>query len=130
MKNKSINDIKMAFFLNLFFSIFELVGGMITNSISIIIDSVYDFGDVISIMIDKILKKKSKQNPNKEYTYGYLRYSLLGALITSIILFVGSIFVFVNAIPRIINPIKINYDGMLILAIVGVIINGYAAYTT
>lgn len=128
--NSAPENIKIAFFLNLIFSIVEFVGGFLTNSISILSDSVHDFGDSLSVGLSYLLEKKSKKESNTKYTYGYLRYSLLGAFITSIILLVGSIIVFYNAIPRLIHPEKINYDAMIIFAIFGVLINGYAVYKT
>ncbi len=130
MKENSSKNIKIAFFLNLCFSIFELIGGIFTNSISIISDSVHDFGDCISIGISYFFEKKSKRKPDNKYTYGYLRYSLMGALITSFVLLLGSTLVLYNAIPRLFNPEEVNYNGMLIFALFGVAINGYAAYKT
>ena len=129
-EHNASDNIKVAFLLNLGFSILEAIGGFLTNSISIFTDSIHDFGDSISIGVSYLLEKQSNKDPNHKYTYGYLRYSLLGALITSIILLTGSVVVIYNAIPRIIHPEKINHDAMIIFAIFGVIINGYAAYRT
>lgn len=131
MEKSSANKrIGAAFFLNFFFSIFELIGGVFTNSISIISDAVHDFGDAISIAIAWFLEKKSNKKPDKVYTYGYARFSILGALVTSLVLLIGSSVVVLNAIPRIINPESVNYDGMLIFAIVGLVVNGLGAFLT
>ena len=127
---KTQRNILVAFILNIVFCIFELLGGLFTNSISIISDSIHDFGDSISIGLSYFLEKKSKRNPDDKYTYGYIRYSTLGAFITTMILFIGSLIVIYNSIFRIINPVEINYDGMLIIAIIGVVINFVAAYYT
>ena len=127
---KTYKKILVAFILNIAFSIFELIGGILTNSVSIISDSVHDFGDALSIGISLVLEKISKRKPDSTYTYGYARYSILGALITAIVLTVGSLFVIFNSINRILNPETINYDGMIIFAIFGVIINFMAAYFT
>ena len=130
MSKKSTNNIKTAFFLNLGFSIFELIGGIYTNSVSITSDSVHDFGDALSIAIAWGLEKKSEKTPNKNYTYGYKRFSLVGALITSIVLIIGSVIMLYNAIPRLINPERVDYNGILILAVIGFIVNGLGAYKT
>lgn len=127
---KTEKNILVAFLLNLTFSLFELLGGVFTNSVAIISDAVHDFGDSISIGISYFLEKKSKKKPDNKYTYGYTRYSILGAFITNTILIAGSTLVIVNAIERIINPSEINYNGMIIFAIFGVIINFIAAYFT
>ena len=127
---KTERNIFIAFILNLGFSIFELFGGIFTNSVAIISDSVHDMGDAISIGLSYFLEKKSKKDPDNNYTYGYIRYSVLGGLITTLILMVGSILVIYGAITRIFHPVDINYSGMIIFAIFGVIINFMAAYFT
>ena len=127
---KPEKNIFIAFILNLFFSIFEFIGGLFTNSVAIISDAIHDFGDALSIGISGFLEHKSKKGPNDTYTFGYVRYSVLGALITSLILFVGSVFVIYNAIMRIINPIEINYEGMIYIALIGFLVNLLAAYFT
>ena len=127
---KTERNILIAFILNISFSIFELVGGIFTNSISITSDAIHDFGDALSIGISLILERISKKKPDYNYTYGYTRYSVLGALITTIVLTVGSILVIFGSINRILNPKVINYNGMIIFAIFGVVINFLAAYFT
>ena len=127
---KSHKNILIAFLLNLFFSIFELIGGIFTKSVAIIPDSIHDIGDACSIGVSFFLEKKSKRKPDSKYTYGYSRYSVIGSVITVLILLVGSFIVIYNAILRIINPVDINYDGMIIFAIVGVLVNLLAAFVT
>ena len=123
-------NILVAFILNLFFSAFELFGGLFTGSISILSDSLHDLGDSLSIGISYFLEKKSKKSADNKYTYGYIRYSVLGGMITSIILFTGSLFVIIESTKRLFNPTEINYDGMIIFAIFGVVINLIASYFT
>lgn len=133
LKNKKMKvekKILMAFLLNLLFSIIEFMGGIITNSVAIISDSIHDMGDAISIGISYLLERKSTKEPDNKYTYGYVRYSVLGSIITTFILFFGSILVIYNAIVRLFNPTIINYDGMIIFAVLGVIINFLAVFFT
>ena len=127
---KAEKNIFIAFILNLAFSIFEILGGIFTSSIAIISDAIHDFADALSIGISYFLEKISKKKPDEKYTYGYRRYSILGALITVMILFIGSIFVIYGAIHRMINPVMINYNGMILFAVFGVIVNLSAAYFT
>lgn len=127
---KSEKNILAAFVLNIGFSIFEFLGGILTNSISIISDSIHDMGDALSIGISYFLERKSKRKPDEIYTYGYTRYSVLGAVITTCILIIGSALVIVGALKRLFNPVEINYNGMIILAVIGVIVNFLAAYFT
>ena len=123
-------NILVAFILNVAFSLFEALGGLFTGRIAILSDSLHDLGDAISIGISYFLEKKSKKKPDKNYTYGYVRYSVIGSLITTMILIIGSILVIVGAISRLFNPVAIDYNGMLVIAIFGVIINLIAAFYT
>lgn len=127
---KTDKKILIAFFLNLFFSVIEFIGGTLTGSIAIISDSIHDLGDSLSIGISYVLEKISKKGVDEKYTYGYLRYSVLGSVITTVVLLVGSILVIYNSILRLIHPVEVNYDGMMALAVVGVLINLAASFIT
>lgn len=124
------HQILLAFLLNFGFSIYEFIGGAFTGSTAIMSDAVHDFGDAISIGLAYFFERKSTKRPNEYYTYGYIRYSLVGGLLTTLILLIGSTFVIYNAIVRLLNPAPINYGGMTILAIIGVIVNLIATYIT
>lgn len=126
----SAHKILIAFLLNLGFSVFEFIGGLLTNSIAITSDAIHDLGDAASIGIAYFLERYSKKASNHQYTYGYIRYSVMGSLITTLILLTGSILVIGASASRLIHPVPTNYNGMIILAIVGVIVNFIAAYYT
>ena len=126
----SKKKILLAFLLNLCFSAIELIGGFVTGSISILSDSVHDFGDALSIGLSYFFEKKSKNNSNQLYTYGYAKYSILGSVITTLVLLCGSAAIIIEAIQRLIAPIAIQYDGMIILAIIGVSVNIIATVLT
>ena len=126
-KENSTKNIRTAFFLNLAFAFVELIGGIITNSVAILSDAVHDFGDSISLAIAWALQKKSNKAKDDKYSYGYKRFSLLSSVILSGILLIGSILILVEAIGRLFNPQEVNAQGMLWLAILGIIVNGLAA---
>ena len=119
-------NIGIAFFLNLSFTIIEIIGGILTNSIAIISDAVHDFGDSLSLALAWYFQKISKKGSNKQYSYGYKRFSLLGAIINSVVLIVGSIYILSEAIPRLISPQETSAKGMFLLGILGIIVNGAA----
>jgi len=127
---KTEKNILIAFILNFSFSIFEFFGGIFTGSVAIISDAIHDIGDATSIGISYFLEKKSKKEPDEKYTYGYARYSVIGSIITTLILLFGSVVVIFNAITRMIEPIEINYNGMIIFAIIGACVNFGAAFFT
>lgn len=119
-------NIRVAFFLNTAFTIIEIVGGMYTNSVAILSDAVHDLGDTISLGLSWYFQHLSKKKRDSVYSYGYKRFSLLGAIITSIILLIGSIYIISETIPRLIAPEQTKTEGMILLAILGVVVNGAA----
>lgn len=127
---KTEKNILLAFLLNLAFSIFEFFGGIFTGSVAILSDAVHDIGDAVSIGVSFFLERKAKKQPDNTYTYGYARYSVLGGVLTTLILLVGSLAVIYNAVHRLITPTNIHYNGMILFAIVGVLVNFCAALLT
>ena len=127
---KTERNILIAFILNLAFSVFEFAGGIFTGSVAIMSDALHDIGDAASIGMSYFFERKSKKQPDGNYTYGYIRYSVLGSAITTLILLAGSCVVIYNAINRIINPQPIHYDGMILFAVIGVCVNLAAAFFT
>lgn len=126
--NQSGKNLAIAFFLNLAFTILEIIGGLYVNSIAIISDAVHDLGDSLSLGTAWYLDRKSKQSATGKFTFGYKRMSLLGALINSLVLIGGSVYVIYEAIGRFMEPQTPNANGMIAFAIVGVLVNGYAAW--
>ncbi len=124
----STSSIKVAFWLNFTFTIIEIIGGFYTNSIAILSDALHDFGDTIALGLAWFLEKFSKKKRDKRYSYGYGRFSLLAAFINGLILLLGSIFILYEAIPRLFNPVQPDANGMMWLAIGGIIFNGAAVY--
>ncbi|MEP0985677.1 cation diffusion facilitator family transporter [Ekhidna sp.] len=124
--NHSEGNVKVAFFLNLSFTIIEVIGGLYTNSLAILSDALHDLGDSLSLGLSWYFQKLSKKGRTKRFSYGYKRFSLLGAIINSIVLVAGSIFILTKAIPELFNPGETNVQGMLYLAILGIVVNGAA----
>ena len=124
----SSNNIKVAFFLNFAFTILEIIGGLYVNSIAIISDAIHDLGDTISLGTSWYLEEISHKKSNKKFSFGYKRFSLLGALINSIILIIGSLYVITEAVGRILEPEHTDAKGMIFFAVIGVLVNGYAAW--
>ncbi len=127
---KSEKRMLLAFVLNAGFSVLELAGGILTGSIAIASDAVHDMGDAAGIGFSLLLEKRSQRPPDERYTYGYGRYSVLGSLITVCILLCGSLAVAYNAVQRIFHPVAVHYDGMILFAVVGLCVNGAAAFFT
>lgn len=122
-------NLKVAFFLNLSFTIIEVVGGILTGSLAILSDALHDLGDSLSIGLSWYFQHLSdNKDSNHKFTYGYKRFSLIGAIVNAAILLVGSVIILSKAAPAILNPNEVDDQGMLIIAIFGVIVNGAAVF--
>ena len=119
-------NLRVAFFLNLSFTIVEIVGGVLTNSLAILSDALHDLGDSLSIGLSWYFQKLSAKEGDRTFSYGYRRFSLLGAIVNSIVLLTGSVFILLEAIPALLDPGEANAKGMLVLAVFGVLVNGAA----
>ena len=124
---KSSKNMTIAFLLNFSFAIIEFIFGLLFHSSAVLADAIHDTGDALAIGLSTLFEKISTKNEDRNYTLGYKRYSLLGALLTSVILLVGSTLVIVENVPKLFAPEKVNYDGMLVLGIVAIAVNTAAS---
>lgn len=125
-----VDNIKTAFFLNLGFTIIEFIGGFYVNSVAIISDAIHDLGDCLSLGISWYFQKISHKGRTPTFSYGYKRFSVLSAILNSVVLLVGSIFILMETIPRLLAPEQPETKGMMILAVLGVLVNGAAVLKT
>jgi len=123
----SVKNIRLAFFLNLGFALLEIAGGIWSNSVAILSDAIHDLGDSLSLGMAWFLEEFSNQERDDRFSYGYRRFSLLGALINALILLGGSAFVLSRAIPRLLAPEGAVPPRMILFAVLGILINGAAA---
>ncbi len=126
--HKATVHLSFALVLNLIFNVIVIVGGLLTNSIAILADAVHDVGDTLAIFIAWFLQRFSEKDRNYDYTYGYQRFSVLGAVITSTIVICACAVVLWEAINRLFQPVTPSSTGMLLVAILGVILKGLSVY--
>ncbi|MEQ9426629.1 MAG: cation diffusion facilitator family transporter [Cyclobacteriaceae bacterium] len=124
----SVKNIKVAFFINLAFTFIEVIGGLYTNSLAILSDALHDLGDSLSLGLAWYFENLGQKGRDDTHTYGYKRFTVLGAVINAAVLVAGSVFIVVEAIPRLYQPEPVEVTGMLALAVGGIIFNGFAAY--
>jgi cobalt-zinc-cadmium efflux system protein len=122
------NNIKLAFWLNTVFAVIEVAGGIATNSVAVLSDALHDAGDSVALGVAWYFHKISKRKRDKNFSFGYKRFSVLGALINSLILLSGSCVILAESIPRLLSPQPVNANGMLYLALLGISVNGFAAF--
>lgn len=122
-------NLKLAFFINLGFTLIEFAGGFFTNSVAIISDALHDLGDSLSLGLAWYIENKAEgKGATEEFSFGYARFRLLGALVNSVVLIGGSIYIIYEAITRLQNPEAVESAYMIGIAIIGVLANGYAAW--
>jgi cobalt-zinc-cadmium efflux system protein len=114
--------------LNIVFTLVEAVGGLLTNSMAILANALHDLGDSFGLIVAYFLERKATQKPDTRFTYGYSRLSLLSALLNALVLITGSVLVLTKAVPRLFHPEHSDARGMIVLAVLGMTFNGYAAY--
>lgn len=125
----AVRRIKVAFYLNMTFALIELIGGLIIGSFAIVADAIHDFGDSLSLALALMLQKKSRQGPSPQLTYGFQRYSILSSLLSGTIIMAGSFVIFVESLTRLVDTAELpNTTGMIGLSILGILVNGLAAF--
>ena len=124
---KTKHAVWLAFFLNLSYAIVEFIAGGVFGSSAVLADSVHDLGDAIAIGVSAVLETISNREEDSRYTLGYKRFSLLGALVTAVILMTGSVFVILENLTKLFHPQPVNDEGILWLGIIAVTINVLAS---
>jgi cobalt-zinc-cadmium efflux system protein len=127
-EHDSESGLKLVFWLNAAFAVFEIAGGLYTNSLSILSNAFHDLGDSAALGLAWYFQRISLRQRDALYTYGYKRFSLVGALITSVILLLGSLVIITESIPRLLHPEPVNSMGMLVFAVIGILVNGAAMF--
>lgn len=122
------SNLLLAFFLNAVFAVVEFIGGYLTNSVAVTSDALHDLGDSIALLFAYFAEKLGDKSADRQFTYGYRRFSVLSALINGVILFSGSLFIMYEAIARLQNPEPVKAEGMFLLALLGIAVNGFAAF--
>ena len=117
-------NIGIAVLLNVAFTGIEVVGGLWTNSLTILSDALHDFGDSVTLIVAWVLERKARAPADRKRTFGYQRLSLLSAFLSALVLVIGSLVILSQAIPRLIDPQPVNAAGMTWLAVLGIIFNG------
>ena len=124
---KTKHTVWLAFFLNLSYAIVEFIAGGVFGSSAVLADSVHDLGDAIAIGVSAVLETISNREEDSHYTLGYKRFSLLGALVTAVILMTGSVLVILENITKLFHPQPVNDEGILWLGIIAVSVNVIAS---
>ena len=125
---KASDNLAFVFMINLTFNIIVIVGGLATNSMAILADCIHDMSDTISMAVAWILEKISQKETTSDYSYGYQRFSILGAVITSLFVIIMAFIILYEAIPRLFVPQSVDAGGMLVVALIGLLFKSLSVY--
>lgn len=125
---KAGENLAFVFFMNLAFNVIVILGGLATNSMAILADCIHDLSDTISIALAWVLEHVAQKDSTDRYSYGYQRFSILGAVIISVFVIVMALIILQEAIPRLFNPEGVDAHGMLLVAVVGIIFKSISVY--
>ena len=125
---KAGENLAFVFFMNLAFNIIVIVGGLATNSMAILADCIHDLSDTISIALAWFLERVAQKDSTNKYSYGYQRFSILGAVIISVFVIFMTFVILSEAIPRLFSPEGVDAGGMLVVAVIGIIFKSLSVY--
>ena len=124
------SNILVAFFINLTFTIVSLIGGWLTNSMAIISDCIHDLGCTLSIGLAWVFERIAGHRPTARFSFGYRRFTLLGAFVGAFILISGASVVLKESIERLASPQAVDADGMMWFALAAIVFKGLAVWRT
>ncbi|MDG1136383.1 MAG: cation diffusion facilitator family transporter, partial [Bacteroidales bacterium] len=123
--NNQVSGRKMAIaiVLNIFITISQIIGGLISGSVALLSDALHNFSDVISLILSYITNRLAKKKSTEQQTYGFKRAEILSAFINSVTLIAIAIYLIVEAVERFINPQVIDFNIVIVFASASVVIN-------
>ncbi|MGB5385938.1 MAG: cation diffusion facilitator family transporter [Eudoraea sp.] len=113
-------------FLNIIITLAQVIGGIISGSLSLLSDALHNFSDVLSLVISYIATKLSKRKASVNKTFGYKRAEIIAAFVNSSTLIIVSIILVKEAIERFVNPVEIESNLVIWLSLLGIIANGFS----
>lgn len=122
-QNTSKKTLWITLILTLFFTLVEVVGGLLSHSLALLSDSAHMMSDVLSLGLSMTAIYMATWKPNKKYTFGFLRFEILASFINGLALAVIAIGIFIEGIKRIVNPTEIDLQLMLTVASIGLVVN-------
>jgi cobalt-zinc-cadmium efflux system protein len=125
--NHSHDDLKgrnliISIFLNIVITVAQVIGGLLSGSLSLLSDALHNFSDVISLIISYIANRLSKRKASLQKTFGYKRAEILAAFINAATLIIVAILLIIEAVKRFKNPQEIESNVVIWLSLVAKLI--------
>lgn len=116
----------ISIFLNSLITIAQVIGGLISGSLSLLSDALHNFSDVLSLLISYIATVLSKKEPSVHRTFGYKRAEIIAAFVNSASLIIVALFLIAEAGKRFFEPREIESDLVIWLSLLGILANGFS----
>jgi len=119
-------NLLISIFLNIIITLAQVVGGLISGSLSLLSDALHNFSDVLSLIVSYVAARLSKKKASLNRTFGYKRAEILAAFVNAMTLMVVAILLIKEAIERFQNPQEIESNLVIWLAIIAILGNGFS----
>ncbi|TXE19135.1 cation transporter [Psychroserpens burtonensis] len=116
----------ISIFLNIVITVAQVIGGLLSGSLSLLSDALHNFSDVISLIISYIANRLSKRKASLQKTFGYKRAEILAAFINAATLIIVAILLIIEAVKRFQNPQEIESNVVIWLSLVAILGNGFS----
>ena len=129
--NHSHPDLKgrkllLSILLNIVITVAQVIGGLISGSLSLLSDALHNFSDVLSLAVSYVADRYSKKDASVEKTFGYKRAEIIAAFVNSATLIIVAVYLIYEAILRFMNPQSIESSLVIWLAVLGIFVNGFS----
>jgi len=122
----SSKGLGISILLNTLVTVAQVIGGVISGSLSLLSDALHNFSDVLSLIISFFANRLTKKKASTNKTFGYKRAEIIAAFVNSATLLVVSIFLIVEAVERFFNPQEIATTWVIWLSILAILVNGFS----
>lgn len=122
-QQKSKKTLWISLFLTLFFTLVEIVGGLLANSLALLSDSAHMMSDVVALGLSITAIYLATRNSNSKYTFGFLRFEIIASFVNGLALIIIAMGIFVEGIKRIVTPREVDLTYMLFVAVLGLLVN-------
>ena len=114
----------LSILLNIVITVAQIIGGLLSGSLSLLSDALHNFSDVISLIVSYVANKLSQRKASLQRTFGYKRAEILAAFINASTLVIVAILLIIEAFKRYQHPQEIESDLVIWLSLLGIIANG------
>jgi len=119
-------NLLISIFLNILITVAQVIGGLISGSLSLLSDALHNSSDVVSLVISYFAAKLSRKNASLNKTFGYKRAEIMAAFVNSATLVIIAVFLIIEAIERFQNPQEIESNIVIWLSFLGILANGFS----